>query len=213
MLLSSLHAVAWFWPSSHRPDLLSVIQLLGGHTAPAAAAPRALSEHPFCVGGYVVACTALMWGLGKFVNRRMTKKDPADWYQLLRPADVDFVVLTADFTMGGQVILFKGVVLEFRTSRSGDLERVVLGIAARKPLAIAGLPPPEAHPEEVDKNDDDDAGRSLGHGWIEIPGEKVVLQMRDAKSVNLDYFWADYNPPEPEPEGDGDGDGDDDKAL
>lgn len=35
------------------------------------------------------------------------------------------------------------------------------------------------------------SGRSIWYGLIEIPGEKVVLQMWDATTVNLDYFWTE----------------------
>lgn len=194
LMLAVLQAGSWIFPSLHRPNLMAVIQLLGGHTNPSAAsAPRALSEHPFCVGIYIVVVTLVMWTIGKRLNKRLDRKEPADWYQLLKPDEVDFVVLTADFTFSGETVLFKGVVLEFRTSKAGDLERVVLGIAARKSFALAGLPQPVQADSMATANEGEveDGDRSLGYGWIEIPGEKVVLQMRDAKTVNLDYFWTE----------------------
>ena len=192
-MLTILQVGAWAFPSWHRPNLMAVIQLLGGHTNPSAAgAPRALSEHPFCVGIYIVVVTFVMWTVGKRVNKRLERKEPADWYQLLKPDDVGFVVLTADFAFSGETVLFKGIVLEFRISKAGDLERVVLGIAARKSFALAGLPQPVQadSADTASEKGAEDSGRSLGYGWIEIPGEKVVLQMRDAKTVNLDYFWT-----------------------
>lgn len=184
----------------HKPNLVAIIQLLGGQsTGDAALAPKAIGEHPFCIGAYISFLTAVMWFVGKQANSILKSREQADWYGLLRPEGVGLVVLTADFVMGGQTILYKGVVKEFRIAKTGDLERVVLGIAARKPWAVASLPPTErdpdtgrAHQSSVADGDQDESGspQSLGHGWIEIPGEAVVLQMKDAKTVNLDYFWT-----------------------
>lgn len=49
-----------------------------------------------------------------------------------------------------------------------------------------------------------DSGRSVGYGWIEVPEAKVVLQMRDAKTENLNHFWTEVLPEResaPEPAG------------
>lgn len=190
-----LQAVVWLVPSLHRPDLVAVIQLLGGHTSPAAAqAPRALGEHPVCIGAYICLVTAAMWFAGKRANKMLQDREQADWFRLLRPEGVDMVVLTADFVMGGQTVLYKGIVKEFRIAKTGDLERVVLVIAGRKPLAAASLPVPVNGAVDADQptltEEQQEPARSLGHGWVEIPGEAVVLQMKDAKTVNLDYFWT-----------------------
>lgn len=181
LMLAALHVVAGIWPTMHRPDLFAVVQLLGGTAnGEDSAISRAVSEHPFCVGSYILAAAGLMWGVGRSANRYIQTREPADWYQLLRPAEVGFVVLTADFAPDGEAALYKGVVDEFNTSRTGDLEWVVLAVAARK--AAVSI----RHPLD----DMDEAELVLGHGWVEMPGERVVLQMRGAKTVTLDYFWA-----------------------
>ncbi|WP_058836100.1 hypothetical protein [Luteimonas abyssi] len=181
----------------HTPDLVAVVHLLaGGSGAHALDAARALGGHPFCISAYFLLATASMWLLGKRANKVLRHREQADWFSLLRPEDVGFVVLTADFVMGGETVLYKGVVKEFRIAKTGELERVVLKIAARKPLSRASLPeqpvPVRGYdPDQSDLWPDelDDSPRSLGHDWIEIPGEAVVLQMKDAKTINLDYFW------------------------
>jgi hypothetical protein len=182
LLLLLLQAASQFVHGLHGPDLLAVFELLGGHNQAKAGAPlRALSEHPFCTGSYIIGATTGMWLAGKWVNTRIDTRERADWYQLLKPADADFVVMTADVAIGSGTYLFKGVVLEFRISKTGDLERVVLFIAARKSVPMAS----QASMEGMNG-----LGSSLGHGWTEVPGEKVVLQMRDARTINLDYFWT-----------------------
>ncbi|MEP9641545.1 hypothetical protein [Xanthomonas euvesicatoria] len=178
MGIAGLQGLAYVWPAIHKPNLVAVIQLLGGVNTPAAAqAPRALGDHPFCIGTYVCLVTLAMWFVGKRANKVLQDREQADWFSLLRPAGAGFVVLTADFVMGGETVLYKGVVKEFRIAKTGELERVVLTIAARKPLSEASQRSLEAH-------------QTLGYGWTEIPGEAVVLQMKDAKTVNLDYFWT-----------------------
>lgn len=184
-LLAILHVASNIWPVVHKPDLLAVIQLLGGNTnAAATLTAEAISEHPFCVGSYVLAAAGMMWSVGRRANKYIQTRDSADWYQLLRPAEAGFVVLTAQFTFGGETVLFKGVVLEFRTSRTGALERVVLAIAARKTTS-----------RNVQRPIGNEEGAELGHGWIEIQGEVVVLQMQEAQTIHLDYLWEAVEPP------------------
>ncbi|NHF65287.1 hypothetical protein [Xanthomonas hortorum] len=200
MGLGVLELLAHAWPATHRPNLVAVIQLLGGFNTPAAAqAPRALGDHPFCIGAYISLLTVAMWFIGKRANKVLRDREQADWFRLLRPAGVGFVVLTADFVMGGETVLYKGVVKEFRIAKTGELERVVLRIAARKPLSEASQPSLEARPPVADDpgqlglwpaSGGDASNQALGYGWTEIPGEAVVLQMKDAKTVNLDYFWT-----------------------
>lgn len=193
--LLTLEVAIWTVPSLHRPDLVAVVQLLGGQTTSAAAeAPKAIAEHPFCIGVYICLLTAAMWFAGKQTNGLLKDHEQADWYRLLKPENVDLVVLTADFVIGTHTVLYKGIVNEFRIAKTGELERVVLSIAARKPLSAVSLPvsgnaPGTGHPPEIEE-EQAHSSRALGHGWIEIPGEAVVLQMKDAKTINLDYFWT-----------------------
>ena len=181
MLLAALQVTSAIWPRVHLPDLHAVVQLLGGNASAAATATsQALSEHPFCVGSYILATTGLMWGVGRYANRYIQAREHVDWYHLLRPAEVSFVVLTAQFALNGDTVLFKGVLLEFRTSRTGELERVVLGVAARRTISHSKDP----------RGDLDENSIMLGHCWVEVPGEVMVLQMKEAKTVDLDYFWT-----------------------
>jgi len=181
LLLAALQVTSAIWTGIHLPDLHAVVQLLSGNTTAAGTATiQALSEHPFCVGSYILATAGLMWGVGRYANRYIQAREQVDWYHLLRPAEVSFVVLTAHFAMNGGTELFKGVVLEFRTSRTGELERVVLGVAARRTISRAEQP----------RDDFDENGTLLGHRWVEVPCEVMVLQMKEAKTVNLDYFWT-----------------------
>lgn len=208
-----LQLAVHFSPWIHQPNPTAVVQLLGGNsTSSAEAAPAAIGDHPICIAAYFSLLTAAMWGAGKQANRLLRDRDEADWYRLLKPDGADMVVLTAEVCLGRQVILYKGIVKDFRIGKNGDLERVVLIIAARKPL-LANVSEASAEAASIlEPKLDSNAGvvvesaaapneeslggqrqqeqSSLGYGWTEIPGEHVVLQMKDAKTINLDYFWT-----------------------
>jgi hypothetical protein len=85
-------------------------------------------------------------------------------------------------------------VQEFSVGKDGNLERVVLPYAIKKPLppykkkSADGVPPEQAPP-------DASSGPELNDGWTEIPGEILVLQLKDSKTVNLDYFYEEEEAP------------------
>lgn len=171
-----------------RVDVAQVFALLSGDIDSdwGKRALRSLDAYPVLIGGYFVALTATTWLLGKRLDKRLRTPKDASWYALLRPPGASFVVLTTDLMLDGKCVFFSGVVSEFFVNRNGELERVALLFCARKPIANASERSPQ---------DDGDA-RSLGHGWTEIPGESVVLIMKDSRTVNLDYFYDDEDTPE-----------------
>ncbi|HEY5850396.1 MAG TPA: hypothetical protein VIT62_06480 [Lysobacter sp.] len=180
-------------------DPAQAIALLAGDvtTSSGEMALSSLRQYPVRTAAYLLTLTVVMWKLGKVLNSRLSKRKTASWYDLLRPAGASFVVVTADLQLNSECFLYSGVVEEFSIAKCGNLERLVLAFAARKPLSQAGLPPPKDISADP---------RSLGHGWLEIPGEFVVLQMKEARTINLDYFFegAGEDAPEPDaPEDDG----------
>jgi hypothetical protein len=131
------------------------------------------------IGLYFSLVTVFAWLGGKVFNRALPKRRTASWYDLLKPSadNPDFVVITVDLKLDSECYLFSGVVREFSVGRTGMLERVVLVYATRRTLHTRATP---------------SAGMNvLEGGWIEIPGEYLVLQMQDARTINVDYFYMD----------------------
>lgn len=178
--------ISWLAPVFAAPDidLAQVASLLAGEvkSQQGFAALESLRTYFGRIATYLVVATYGMWRAGKWLNVKFRKVRTASWFDLLRPKNASFVVLTADLQMNDDCFLYSGVVQEFSIAKCGSLERVVLGFAARKPLSKAGLA------SEADETEDP---RSLGHGWLEIPGEFVVLQMAKAQTINVDYFYED----------------------
>ena len=171
---------AWF--NLPTIDIAQVAAVLAGDVKEkyGVAALESLRHYPVRIAFYFCFLTVLMWRAGKLLNTRLRKRKTASWYDLLRPAGASFVVVTADLQLDGECFLYSGVVEEFSIAKCGNLERLVLAFTARKPLSKAGMPAP---------NEEAGGPKSLGHGWLEIPGEFVVLQMKEARTINLDYFF------------------------
>jgi hypothetical protein len=143
-------------------------------------AVESLREYPVRIFSYFFLVTLLVWVVGrKLVNKRFNRRGEASWDKLLRPDGAMFVWMTVDMHMNGECYLFAGRVDEFKVDKNGDLERVVLGWAARRPLKL---------PEGPDLPADDD--EELPGWWVEIPGEAIVLKLAQSQTMNLDYFYA-----------------------
>lgn len=163
------------WAGAPIPDVSQVFGLLAGNLkAPQAQeAMRSLQAYPARIAAYLVSLALLSWLIGKGANRFLPVRRTASWYNILRQEGVAFVWLTTDIHLDGRCYLYAGWVKEFSVSRDGSLERVVLGYAVRRPL--------DGGPAEE--------GIEVAKGWTEIAGEFVVLLMRDAQTVNIDYFF------------------------
>lgn len=157
------------------PDVAQVLGLLAGDLKSiySRAAAASLQAYPVRIALYFVGLTILAWYAGKKANSFIPNRRSASWFDLLRPKDAAFVWLTTDLHLDGECYLFAGWVKEFSVAKTGNLERVVLGYAIRRPLN-----------QELTEE-----GIPVGDGWIEIPGEFVVLQMESAQTVNVDYFF------------------------
>lgn len=162
------------WP---RPDVSQLFALLGGDVTSelGLASLSSLRDYPARIAWYFISVTALAWIAGKSLNRQIRKKESASWHDLLRPDGVEFVWLTTDVELGDQCFLFAGPVKQFSIAKDGSLERVVLAYAVKKPLN-QGI---------------DSEGVIVTDGWTEVPGEFLVLQMVEARTINVDYFFPD----------------------
>lgn len=169
------------------PDPTKALPLLAGNVqvGNGQADSNALGDHPLAVAIYFSTVTICSWLLGRTVARLFPVARPG-WHQLLRPAEdnVDFVVLTVDGQIDGVCYLFTGIVSDFFIDGSGRLVRVTLSYAARR--AFSG---PES---KIPR------GHYLGDGWVEIPGEFLVLSLSETATVNVDYFYIDEAPAETE---------------
>lgn len=182
MLFQGLWLVVWRliassagWPL---PDAGQAIALLGGDLdSPAAGrALASLESYPARIGAYFITLPALVWAFGRWANRKLKRRPAANWSDLLAPADVLFVWITADLHLQGRCYLYSGPVKEFSVSRAGDLARVVLGYALRRPLDGAAVPLGA-----------DDAHLAAKTG---VPDGVAVLVLTDARIVSLDYYYG-----------------------
>lgn len=173
-------ASGWCWLFSlPDPDPSQVLALLAGKgDAPGfRAAEASFSAHPISIAWYFLATTVVAWRVGLRFSRSVRVRDP--WYLLLRPDDpeVDFVVLTVNVQIDDCCHLFTGLLQDFSTSSDGKLERIVLSYAARRRYSGPESVAPRGHP--------------LGNGWIEIPGEFLVINLDPLATINVDYFYID----------------------
>ncbi|MGF6463237.1 hypothetical protein ACVKU6_001726 [Stenotrophomonas sp. PvP086] len=178
------------------PDVGPVLALLSGDLKSAwgKAGVQSLAEFPLRISAYFLTNTAIAWGAGILANRLIRLRPRASWSELLRPQEVSFVWLTTEVQLDGTCYLFAGPVQEFSVGKDGNLERVVLPYAIKKPLPplkrkSADGVPPEQPPQGAA------SGAELNDGWTEIPGEILVLQLKDSKTVNLDYFYEKEEAP------------------
>lgn len=115
------------------------------------------------------------------INKRIRRRHSASWFDLLRPDGPDFAWLTLEIDMDGCCFLFAGVATEFSVDRTGQLERVVLQDAVKRPLR----PPPKPKWRESESP------------WVGIPGELLVLSVKYTKSINVDYYYVAPDSAEP----------------
>jgi hypothetical protein len=213
------------YPNQPLPDAGQLVALLGSKQGDAFAsrALQSVDNYPLRIAAYFSGLPVAAWVMGRIINSVWNWIYPNDshasWYDLLKPNEPDFVWLTTDVHLDGRCFLFAGLVSEFSVSRNGNLERVVLELAVRKPLDKAGVLEQTDTPSESDLPDnttadisgantqlnndqpaEKDGGQDFdnhplkaGRGWTVIPGEFVVLKMAHCDTVNLDYFYMDLN--------------------
>lgn len=164
------------FPLVPAPDAASVLLLLGGvvNGKEGTSAVAAAASTPGLVAVYFVVLTFVGARSGRSWNKRFRRSRNADYYELLHQEGVAFTVVTVDVQIGQNCFLYSGIAVEFNTATDGSLGRVVLEGAMRKP-----------HPYEPVVPADPD------NGWIEIPGEFCVLQLKSCNTVNVDYWYAD----------------------
>ena len=105
----------------------------------------------------------------------------APWYYLLSGADFsageapDFITVSAIVNVAGQPILFTGVLQHYYLDPSGQLDRLVLREAMRRPLSADKplLPPPDA--EAMPR-------------FYPVDGDYFVLRYSDAITLNVEYI-------------------------
>lgn len=164
------------------PDPAQALALLAGDVSklpPGIAALHSIVLHPYLIATYLAGSTVFGWAVGKLCDLLFPRQSEANWYELLTNPEASFVVVTIDVVLGNRCHLFTGVVQEFSVSKDGDLERLVLGASAKKLLGADAIAT------------DGDSSVTIFDGWREVSGEFLVLQMRDARTVCVDYFYVD----------------------
>lgn len=172
------------------PNAEFAISLLLGDpkSATSKAALSSLGANWSSAVAYFVLLSVASYLLAYLASPLLRSKNQANWFNLLGgDGEADFIWLTADVEMGGVSYLFAGVLREFSTASNGALERVVLTHAVRRTLKR-----PSAR--EIRKKDE----RYQAGGWIEIPGEFVVLDTTRSTTVNVDYWYLSSDEPDGE---------------
>jgi hypothetical protein len=168
----------WLWSlicdrfGAPRPSAEAFLSLVGGgNAATSIQAIRSIAEHPVRIASYFCSLTAVGAALGSTFRSVSAflrgRRDNALWGKLLSPSGVSLVGLTLDVELDGASVLFTGMLRDYAVDRAGELERVVLENAMRKPL-----------------------GKVVGSGdaaWHAIPGEFVVIRMLSTKTIRVDY--------------------------
>lgn len=103
----------------------------------------------------------------------------APWYYLLSGADFradeapDFITVSALVNVAGQPLLFTGVLQHYYLDTNGQLDRLVLRQAMRRPLSAdkPPLPDPAAAPR-----------------FYPVDGDYFVLRYSDAITLNVEYI-------------------------
>ncbi|MDH5824320.1 hypothetical protein QFW77_15195 [Luteimonas sp. RD2P54] len=139
------------------------------------------------VSAYFIFASISAFILGKCANRLIKLNRRANWYDLLRDEDADFIWLTTDIDVGGDTYLYAGMVKDFKIASDGELERVVLLGAVRRPIRRPSQSEIDEHRESYNER-----------GWIEIPGEYVILRMSEARTINIDYWYLEQEREDPE---------------
>ncbi|GHA75021.1 hypothetical protein [Cognatilysobacter bugurensis] len=164
------------------PDIRSALLLLAGKVDgdDGVKAVASVVASPLQIVVYFTSLTFLGVRLGRSANKRFRKPRNADFYELLHPGGVTLILLTVDVQVGSNCYLYTGIADEFSIGPDGSLNRVVLRTAFRKIMPYT--PPDEADP--------------MG-GWVEIPGEFCVVQLRSCNTVNVDYWYSDADETKP----------------
>jgi hypothetical protein len=169
------------WLATPEPSVSHALRLLlsDPRSSEATQALATVSSYWGYIATYFVSLCITSFCLGKLSNKLFKHRRKADWYDLLRH-EADFLWLTTELEMGGVPYLFAGVLKDFRISTDGTLDRVVLCAAVRRTLKR-----PTAR--EMRKKDE----RYQPGGWVPIPGEFVVLDMKKAQTINVDYWYLE----------------------
>lgn len=162
-------------------DASQALPALAGDVKPPAgdALRESMSAYPFRIAFYFLSVTLVAWRLGKRLNKSLRKRHPPTWFDLLQPADADFVWLTVDIKLDSECHLIAGAVQSFQVDRNGKLERVVVAGTMRRQLHC------DAEKRKYPATTD---------GWTEIPGEFMVIQMDHVRTINVDYWYIEGEP-------------------
>lgn len=188
---AALPIAAWvaIHSSLPAPEPSQIIFLLAGvvDKPGAEAAIASVRDHTTAICLYFIIASLAAWRIGKLTNYFLPNRIAANWFDLLKPdSGADFVVMTTDIVLGDHCHLFTGVVKDFNIAKDGALSRVVLFPAAKKVLHAAGTQLTATSPKQH--------STFSGPGWIDIPGEFLILQMESVRTVNLDYWFVDAPP-------------------
>ncbi len=181
----ALHTVASFLlhliPIGPDPDVGEALLLLLGDykSEPVQVAVTSAAKYWWAISLYFLILSNTAYRLGRWINTRAKSTRRADWYDLLTH-DAAMLWLTTDIEINGAAYLYAGMLKDFKISADGDLERIVLLGAVRRPLARPSKQEIESGAEDYQEG-----------GWISIPGEHVILSMASSRTVNIDYWYLD----------------------
>jgi len=170
------------------PSLGDVLLLLGSDLHAQSLAIERVASHQYPVFIYFLTILFVPIALAPFVRRFAERRGwhlpesrlfrifgiDAPWYYLLRvhaaQRGVDALV-AAIVNFGGKCYVVRGFVSDFFVKPNGELDRIVLEFADRRPL-------------EADRDDGDPDERER---YYQIEGDSFVLRYSEAITLNVQY--------------------------
>jgi hypothetical protein len=178
--------------SGYRIEYNTLLALLVHDNHDSGAGVRIDDWRVYGVTTYLVSQSFAAWFLGPFLawaadrigwsKHLALRSNGAVWHRLLRfPNDGREVmpegpILTVMYTENSRTFLYRGTLSEYQLDPGGRLARLVLDGAFRRVL-----------PDNLEQLIDPDDHKS----WIEIPGEKFVVNCERVHQIEVDYVWLE----------------------
>jgi hypothetical protein len=178
------------------PNLRDFLLLLGSYGPAQADAIQRVAAHQYAVLLYYMSILLAPFALAPAVRRLAEHQGwhlpesrlyrvfgiDAPWYYLLRVQAAQRgadALVAAVVAYGGKCYVVRGFVADFFVKPTGELDRIVLEFADRRPL-------------EADKETDN---TDLSERYYQIDGDSFVLRYSEAITLNVQYveFFSDTN--------------------
>jgi len=204
--------LSWYWltvlVTGTRADFQALLALIAGEKSPRLESAIAeIAGDPWRPGLFfgslyafaIAAAFALRHAVTRWrLDRRGAPlanflRFDTPWYYLFtgydRPTAPDGVAIGAVVSLGGTAYLYTGVLVEYFLDDQGQLNRLVLASAARRPLAEDAVQGYEAVPAEgSEEAAADEAAVPAEERFYPIEGDYFVLRYSEVLTLNVRYL-------------------------